>query len=220
MELRITPKQVLFETAARLFYRRGYRATGVDMIAAESGIGKMTLYRHYPSKNDLIVAYLQYSDRVFWEHYERITGDVPAAHGKLLVFFDSLQQHVTSSACYGCPFLNIAAEYPESDYPGHQVAFEHKEAVLARFRQLAHQAGACQPDVLADALLMLMDGAYVAARLFGSSPRSPAVHLAEAARQMIAAQCADSQSGRIVGREAGHDDQQDTDQPARSGTKC
>ena len=65
-------KDALFETAARLFYR-GYRATGVDTIAAESGIGKMTLYRHFPSKDALIAAYLYDSDRVFWEHFEANT---------------------------------------------------------------------------------------------------------------------------------------------------
>ena len=66
-------KDALFETAARLFYQRGYRATGVDTIAAESGIGKMTLYRHFPSKDALIAAYLYDSDRVFWEHFEANT---------------------------------------------------------------------------------------------------------------------------------------------------
>ena len=68
-----SPKDMLFETAARLFYQHGYRATGVDTIAAESGIGKMTLYRHFPSKDDLIVAYLRDSDRVFWEYFEAST---------------------------------------------------------------------------------------------------------------------------------------------------
>ena len=77
MKSEIAPKDRLFRTAAQLFYRQGYRATGVDAIAAESGIGKMTLYRHYPSKDDLIVAYLRDSDVVFWDGFEQITGEVP-----------------------------------------------------------------------------------------------------------------------------------------------
>ncbi len=66
MKIAVTPKDKLFQTAARLFYQHGYRAVGVDTIAAESGIGKMTLYRHYPSKDDLIVAFLRDSDENFW----------------------------------------------------------------------------------------------------------------------------------------------------------
>jgi AcrR family transcriptional regulator len=183
------PKDALFETAARLFYQRGYRATGVDTIAAESGVGKMTLYRYYPSKDDLITAYLRDSDRMFWEHFEASIRGASPPHEKLLAFFAALQAYVLTPACYGCPFLNVASEYPENDYPGHQVALEHKTGVRERFRRLAEEAGARQPEVLADALVVLMDGAYMAARVFGASPDSPAAHLAEAVRLVIAAQC-------------------------------
>ena len=77
MKTEVTPKEKLFQTAARLFYQHGYRAIGVDTIAAESGIGKMTLYRHYPSKDDLIVAYLRDSNQDFWDQFEQITKDAP-----------------------------------------------------------------------------------------------------------------------------------------------
>ncbi len=184
-----TPKDVLLETAARLFYQYGFRATGVDTIAAESGIGKMTLYRHYPSKDDLIVAYLQDSDRAFWEHFEAGTRGALTPRETLLGFFTSLQAYVLTPSCCGCPFLNIASEYPENDYPGHRVALEHKAAVRDHFRQLAEAAGARQPAALADALVLLMDGAYMAARMFGASPDSPAANLAVAASMAIDAQC-------------------------------
>ena len=189
MKIEVTPKERLFETAARLFYRHGYRAIGVDTIAAESGIGKMTLYRHYPSKDDLIAAYLQDSNRLFWDQFEHITKDAPTAREKLLAFFASLQSYVLSPVCYGCPFINIAAEYPETEYPGHQVALDHKQSVIIRFRQLSEEAGARDPDGLANALFLLMDGAYLAARMFGPSTRSPAISLAETARQIISAYC-------------------------------
>jgi len=182
-----TRKDQLFQTAAQLFYKNGYRAVGVDTLAAESGIGKMTLYRHYPSKDDLIIAYLRDSDAAFWNRFERITQDAPTARGKLLAFFRSLQEYVTTPACYGCPFLNVATEYPEIKYPGHQVAIEHKQSVRARFRQLARDAGAKEPDALADQLFLLMDGAYMASRMFGS--KNPAARLAEAAQILIDSAC-------------------------------
>lgn len=182
------PKDVLFATAARLFYEHGYRATGVDAIAAESGIGKMTLYRHFPSKDDLIVAYLRDSDRTFWKHFEANTASAATAQDKLLAFFAGLQAYAMTPACYGCPFLNVASEYPEADYAGHRVALEHKRSVRERFQELAEEAGAREPKQLAGTLMLLMDGAFMAARVFGASPDSPAAHVAEAAAQAIAAQ--------------------------------
>jgi AcrR family transcriptional regulator len=189
MKAKVAPKDQLFQTASRLFYQHGYRAIGVDTLAAESGIGKMTLYRHYPSKDDLIVAFLRQSDKEFWEYFEQSTQNMPTAREKLLAFFEALQEYAVSPACYGCPFLNVATEYPETDYTGHQVALEHKQAVRARFTQLAKEAGARQPKALANALFLLMDGAYMAARMFGSSASNPAADVAEAARHLIDAHC-------------------------------
>jgi AcrR family transcriptional regulator len=183
MKTEITPKDKVFQTAARLFYQHGYRAIGVDTIASESGIGKMTLYRHYPSKDDLIAAFLKDSNDVFWNYFEQAIKDALTPREKLLAFFESLQEYVTTPACYGCPFLNVATEYPETDYPGHQVAIEHKQSVRARFRQLAKEAGAKKPEVLADQLFLLMDGAYMASRMFGA--KNPAAHVAEAAQTLI-----------------------------------
>lgn len=183
MKKEVTPRAKVFQTAARLFYQHGYRAIGVDTIAAESGVGKMTLYRHYPSKDDLVVAYLKDHDDFFWNNFEQITKDAATSRDKLLAFFEALQGYVKSRACRGCPFINVAAEYPETDYPGHQVAIEHKQSVRARFRQLARDAGALNPEVLADQLFLLMDGAYMAARMFGT--KNPASHLASAARILI-----------------------------------
>ena len=184
MPKEVAPKDKVFQTAARMFYQHGYRAIGVDTLAAESGIGKMTLYRHYPSKDDLIVAYLKDSDELFWNNFEQLTKEATTAREKLLAFFQALQDYVMTPACYGCPFLNVATEYPETDYPGHQVALEHKQSVRARFRQLAKEAGAKRPEALANQLFLLMDGAYMASRMFGAE--NPAAHLAEAARVLIA----------------------------------
>ncbi|MFO7681326.1 MAG: TetR/AcrR family transcriptional regulator [Chloroflexota bacterium] len=185
MKNETAPKDKVFQTAARLFYRHGYRAVGVDTIAAQSGIGKMTLYRHYPSKDNLIGAYLNDSNDVFWNYFEQTIKEAPTPREKLLTFFQALQDYVLTPVCYGCPFLNVATEYPETDYLGHQIALEHKQSVRARFQQLAKEAGATRPEVLADQLFLLMDGAYMASRMFGTE--NPAAHVAEAARVLIEA---------------------------------
>ena len=119
--------------------------------------------------------------------FEEITRDAPTAREKLVAFFKSLQEYVMTPACYGCPFLNVATEYPKTDYPGHEVAIKHKQSVRQRFYQLAKEAGAKKPDVLADQLFLLMDGAYMASRMFGS--KNPAAHLAEAAQVLINSAC-------------------------------
>jgi len=186
-----SPKDQLLQTASRLFFRNGYRAMGVDTISAESGIGKMTLYRHFESKDDLIAAYLEASNTRFWDEFEAVTAGASTARGKLVAFFSALTSYVTAADCHGCPFLNVASEYPAGDYPGHQIALAHKQAVRARFFDLANEAGAHDPGRLADALFLLMDGAYMAARMFG--PKNPARHLADAADTLIDAAC---QSGR------------------------
>lgn len=183
----ITPKKKLLDTAARLFFQRGYRAVGVDTIAAEAGIGKMTLYRHFPSKDALIVAYLRESDRDFWQYFETSTAQTASPREKILAFFGALEEYVTSPACYGCPFINLASEYPQADYPGHQIAIEHKRSVLARFLLLAQEAGASHPEELAGALLLLMDGAYMAARMYGASPENPAAGMRQSALRLLEA---------------------------------
>lgn len=183
MKSQITPKDKLFQTASRLFYQYGYRAIGVDTIAAESGIGKMTLYRHYPSKDDLIVAHLHESNAYFWTNFEEITREISTPREKILAFFQYLQDYVKTPNCYGCPFVNIATEYPNLDYPGHQVALEHKQAVRQRFRQLASEAGAKDPATLADQLFLLMDGAYTSVRMFRTE--NPATQVVAAARTLV-----------------------------------
>lgn len=179
-------RERLLETAARLFFQRDYRSVGVDTIVAESGVGKMTLYRHFPTKDDLIAAYLKVTNEQFWAWFEEATAGASDPRGKLLAFFQSLEELASTPTCYGCPFLNAAVDFPEHEHPGHVVAVEHKQAVRARFRELAHQAGVSQPEALADQLFLLMDGAFMAVRMFGTD--SPASKVAGAAQALIDAQ--------------------------------
>jgi AcrR family transcriptional regulator len=177
-------RERLLETAGRLFYRDGFRAVGVDTVAAEAGVGKMTLYRHFSSKDDLIVAYLEDANRRFWQWFDAAAeqgGEDPRS--QLLAVFAALQALVTAPACLGCPFLNAAVDFPEPGHPGHQVAIKHKQAVLARLTVLAEAAGAADPRGLASQLLVLMDGAFMAVRLFG--PSNPAENVAQTAQALV-----------------------------------
>ncbi len=176
-------REIILDTAARLFYHHGFQAVGVDTIVAEAGISKMTLYRHFPSKDDLIVAYLERSDGYFRQWFDEALGRAGAPSDRLIAVFEALERLVTSPTCYGCTFQVTAAEFPDPEHPAHRAAMRHKEAVMERFTELAEAGGLEQPSILAGRLLLLMDGAWTAARMFG--PANPAAHVAGAARLLI-----------------------------------
>jgi AcrR family transcriptional regulator len=189
----VPARERILETAARLFLRDGFRAVGVDTIVAEAGVAKMTLYAHFPSKDDLIVAYLERANQQFWAWLEGASvADGPRA--KLLAMFDAVGRQADSPQCLGCTFQGTAAEFPDPEHPGHRVALAHKQAVLARLRGLAEDAGLRAPADLAQQLLLLMDGAWVAARMFG--PHNPGVQVAAAARALIRAHDRQAGAGR------------------------
>ena len=169
-----TPKKSLrdqiLKVADELFYRDGIHVTGVDTIIAKSGVAKTTLYRYFPSKDDLVVAYLQDRDRRFWECIEAAinqASDDPKA--KLLAIFEWLEDLIAQPDCYGCPFLITITEFPALDYPGHQLAVAHKNQMRDQLIELVKHAGAAKPKELGAHLLMLLDGAFVERRLYGQS---------------------------------------------------
>lgn len=180
-----TTAEHILDVAGALFYRRGFAAAGVDLIVRESGVAKMTLYRHFPSKDLLIAAWLNRADSQFWGHFERWAGtpDLPA-RDRLLGVFAGLEKLVSSPRCHGCPFLLAASEFPEPDTEAHAVARRHKTELRARLRTLAGDAGATDADSLGDQLLLLMDGAFMAARLFGNADH-PGRHVLGAAARLI-----------------------------------
>ena len=181
-----TARERILETAAKLFYRDGFVSVGVDTIIAESGVAKMTLYRHFRSKDDLIVAYLKRADEQFWTWFDQSLGEGGPGE-QLLHLFESLAGFVTSPACFGaCMFQHAAADFDDADQRARRLELEHKTAVLGRLLDLAQQAGASDPPALADQLLLLMDGAFVAAGMFGT--RSPAAHVGTAAATLIKSQ--------------------------------
>jgi AcrR family transcriptional regulator len=178
-------RERILETAQHLFYRDGYRAVGVDTIVAESGVAKMTLYRHFPSKDDLIAAYLERTNEQLLSWMEGLIASHRDPKVALEAVFDGVAKLTSSPECLGCTFVAAAGEFPEPDHPGHTAAVAHKRAVLRRLRGLAEQAGARDGNALAEELLLIMDGAWSAARVFG--PGSHGRRASRAAKDLIAA---------------------------------
>jgi AcrR family transcriptional regulator len=150
----------ILETADRLFYRRGIHAVGVDMVAAEIGISKRTLYNHFPSKDALVLAYL---GRRFWRHRP---SDAPPIE-QILGDFDRLERFFGSDEFRGCPFVNAVAELGAPGHAATQVAIEFKEQRRLWFKDLAERLGVADPDGLATQLQLLVEGAIATALVRG-----------------------------------------------------
>ena len=179
----IPPRERILDTAAELFYRDGYGAVGVDTIIAQAGVAKTTLYRHFASKDELIVAYLERANERFWAWFEHAIAGQQDPRAQLAALFDAVAELAASPACLGCTFQGAASEFPSQEHPGHQAARAHKQAVLDRLCELAARAGARDPGELARELLLVMDGAFAAARMFGR--RSPAAAAPAAATALL-----------------------------------
>jgi AcrR family transcriptional regulator len=177
-------RQRILDVAGELFYRDGFRAVGVDTVVERSGVAKTTLYHHFGSKDELIVAYLEEANERFWAWFDDAVAGEHEPRAKLVALFDALGTLARSPECLGCTFQGTAAEFPDPDHPGHLAAKAHKQAVLRRLRELAGQAGASDPAELARELLLLMDGAFAASRMFARRG-SPAASVARAAQTLI-----------------------------------
>jgi AcrR family transcriptional regulator len=179
-------KDRILETADRLFYHRGIRAAGVDTIAAEVGISKRTLYNYFPSKEELIEAYLE----------RRFThapaSDKPPAE-QILRTFDRLEQVFGSKDFRGCPFVNAVAELGAENQSVKKIAIAFKESRRTWFRDLLLRLDVPDPEGLATQLTLLVDGS-IAQDLVRDDP-SMARAAKEAARVLI----------RNAGVELGHD---------------
>ncbi len=180
------PRERILQTAAALFSKHGYRAVGIDTIIRESGIAKMTLYKHFPSKDALIAAYLEQTNAGFWRWIDGITSAHDDPKTQLEAIFDGVAKLSSSPACLGCSFTHAAAEFPDFDHPGHAIALLHKQQVLERLTQLSRAAHAADPLGLAQDLMLAMDGAWSAARVFGGGNHGS--RAGATARALIAAQ--------------------------------
>jgi len=155
-------REHLIDTALEVFNRHGFHATGVDRIIEESGVARMTLYKHFKSKDDLILAALRRRDERFRTWFARAVerrGETP--RNRLLAIFDALDEWFSSKSFSGCMFINASAEFADPADPIHRTAAEHKNLMLRYIRDIAEAAGAVDPDELADGLMLLMEGAIV-----------------------------------------------------------
>jgi AcrR family transcriptional regulator len=155
-------------TAASLFYNHGIRATGIDKIIEESGVAKMTFYKHFKTKETLIAEYLQARDQQWWKWVETALKQYSADDSeKPLVIFDALEQRLQRPFRRGCAFVNAMAELADPHHAGYQVALLHKRQVETFVRTTCKVVGYLEPEELARELVLLLEGALVTAQRDG-----------------------------------------------------
>jgi AcrR family transcriptional regulator len=166
---RIPPRERLLAVAGDLFYRHGIRAVGVESIAEAAGTNKMTLYRHFASKDELVAEYLRQSAKsadACWDRFEKAHPGNPLA--QIRAWLDEMAAHVASTDERGCPLANAAVELPEKDHPARRVIEEAKAAARDRLIALCENARLSEPEMLADELFLLLEGARVTAQSVGA----------------------------------------------------
>lgn len=181
----ISARERILQTAFRLFYARGIRAVGVDLIIGESGVAKATFYKHFPSKDELVLAYLDRVDAM-WTGQLRAAAEAAGAEPaeQLVGLFDALGGACEREGYRGCGFINAAAETMPGT-PVHERTLAHKRAVLAWMRDLAARADAADPEALARSLALLLDGGLADGALAADPAAAAAAK--ETARQLVTA---------------------------------
>jgi len=158
----------LLRAAGELFYQEGVRAVGVDAVVERAGVNKMSLYRQFSSKDDLVVAYLQRCDVRFFERFDESLAKHPGEPAKQLVqYFEDLARRASVPDYRGCPFVNVATEFPDATHPARRSVDNNKTRLMARFTALAQEAGAKDPVALAEELALLVEGVYAASQTYG-----------------------------------------------------
>jgi AcrR family transcriptional regulator len=146
------PRDRLLRTASGIFYAKGIHAVGVDEIVATAGVTRATFYRHFPGKEDLVVAYLQAASAAERSQVEALlTDDLPADDG-LRAVAGAVAAQITNPAYRGCAFLNAAAEYPDPGHPVHRAVLDHRQWFLGTVTGLVGRPAA-------ELFVLLRDGA-------------------------------------------------------------
>ena len=165
---RISPRERILSVASDLFYRHGIRAIGVEKIAEVAETNKMTLYRHFSSKDELVAEYLRRLAEEATSSWDQLEADHPGdPPAQLRAWLEDMATHVASGDERGCPLANAAVELPDKDHPARRVIEAFKSAQRERLIQLCATAALAEPEMLADELFLLLEGARVTAQSMG-----------------------------------------------------
>jgi AcrR family transcriptional regulator len=175
----VPPRDRIIDVAGPLFYRDGYRAVGVDRVIAEAGVAKATFYKHFPAKDDLIVAWVARSE-------ERSATKLPPVDCPLplTAYADHMIDIAGKVWCLGCTYQGTAAEFSDPAHPAHAAAMGVKRRVIDQLCMRARNQGVADPQSSAERVFLFLEGVWAATRMFGAL--APLTHAKDAIRRLIA----------------------------------
>ena len=176
----------VLRSASELFYRDGIAATGVDTIVEHAGVAKRTLYNNFDGKDELVAAYLRDRDERWRASLKEVTDRYEDPVERLLAAFEAYGEWLVGDEYRGCAFINAASEIADPDHPAWAVALSHKAGVKEHLERLAAESGLREPDILAEKLLLLLEGATVTASMRKS--REPLDTARTVARSLVGLQ--------------------------------
>lgn len=177
-------RERILQTASELFYREGTRAVGVDLIVAQAGVAKTSLYRHFATKDDLIEAFLLREDADFWAHWDAVAARYRRTpREELDAQLQWIGERIARPGYRGCPQINIAAEYADGNHPARKVAVAHKQELRRRLTGLAGAMGVDEPETFALRLATVIDGALSSGQALHA--HGPVAFLQEFARLLL-----------------------------------
>jgi AcrR family transcriptional regulator len=158
----------LIDAAMRVFYKHGFHASSLDDIQKEGGISRMTLYNHFKSKDELVVAAMRRRDEIFRNRLMKfVESKGKSPRERLAAVFDFHEDWFTGDEFCGCMFINASAEFPVAESAPRRLAAEHKQEIVRYLRELCEAAELVDPDQVAEQLNILLEGAIVTARVVG-----------------------------------------------------
>ena len=161
------PLQRLLAATEKLIYANGINATGMEAIVNASGVARKTIYRHFPTKEDLIAEVLRQRDQRWMQWFIASTSAVPEPKARMLASFDALEEWFLTEDFNGCAFINAAGECGSTSTLINAVAKEHKVNLAHYLEQLAAAYGVDEPKKMAADLLLLIEGAITVAKVMG-----------------------------------------------------
>lgn len=163
-------QEIILNAAEELFYQEGIHAVSVDAVVERAGINKMSVYRQFSCKMDLILAYMERKQSAFWEEWEDSLSKHPGLPKEQLIqFFTDLASKASCDHFRGCCFINVAVEFPDTAHPVRQLVCAHQKRIQDTFLEKATALGARDPHELASALILLMEGTYADSQTYGTN---------------------------------------------------
>ena len=181
------PLERILDSSYELFSQHGVRAVGVDAIVAHAGVAKMTLYRYFASKDELVLAFMERREQRWTKGWVQAGASHRAAspEGRLLAIFDLFDEWFQRDDFEGCSFINVLLEIDDRQHPVHQAAVRHLFNIRAFLKHLAEEAGVRDPDGFSRRWHILMKGSIVAA---GEGDRGAARAAQDVGRLLLAAE--------------------------------